>query len=48
MSDLTPEASTNDSDNARPYSVSELAFALNFHSSDSDSYTALYSDSTLL
>ena len=28
MSDLTPEASADDSDNARPYSVSELAFAL--------------------
>lgn len=28
MSDLTPEAIADDSDNARPYSVSELAFAL--------------------
>jgi exodeoxyribonuclease VII large subunit len=28
MSDLTPAATLDDSDNARPYSVSELAFAL--------------------
>ncbi|MFZ4066258.1 MAG: exodeoxyribonuclease VII large subunit [Phenylobacterium sp.] len=28
MSDLTPAATVDDSDNARPYSVSELAFAL--------------------